>query len=819
MAPEAVPDNDVPSAESSRPWWKSPHAACRAASSWIGAHRRQAALTTVLLLVPLLGLLAYRLIRPDSGLGPPTLLEEVLAALDRGQYAETQALARRLRTQEGLAPEEQGGPLFALGAATLHEALASMPRQRGQLLLIASRYLEEAMQRGFPPGRKGEGLFLYGKCLYEMGQVRACRPVLTAALKAERAPQSAIRLLLAASYLNDAKPRLSEALEQNTLYLSDKKLSTLQREEGLLQRGEILLQMNRVSECYAALAQVSGKSRLRTEAAFLRAQALMHEGRVLRRAKTSEKTVPAAAREKYQAAIGILRQVQGYDAARPAAVRRAMYLVGLCFEAVGDDQAALAQFTRISGLYSGTPEGTAASFRSAELLFRLGRPGETLAAYRQTLNAYRQTSRVRNPWLTPRQLYAQLWKTYQQYLGRREFQRAEPYLALIEPLVSPERLLHMRAEFHADWAQALMRRAESASPGKREFRQIAARKQYRRAGASYTELARQFPAAPEYTDRIWDGAVAYFEGRDYRRAAKLFQVYLQNEVRNRRPQALAYLGESQLALGRVAAALETLKECIADYPRDVAACRARLLAACVCQEKGQFAEARRLLTENLQGDYLTPASKEWRGSLLTLGELLADEGRYEEAARRLEEFIGRYPDLPDNLLARYLLAETLRHSALAAEEAMKKDRARTSWGVQAERIRLLLAEALRQYRTVEEKLAAEPNAAELSARDQALLRNCSFAVGDVLYMQGQYEAAIQAYFDAAQRYDKQPESLAAYEQISRAYRRLNKPGEARSAIRQAQIALSRMNSDAPFESTSLFTRKQWKERLQRLSVL
>ena len=63
-----------------------------------------------------------------------------------------------------------------------------------------------------------------------------------------------------------------------------------------------------------------------------------------------------------------------------------------------------------------------------------------------------------------------------------------------------------------------------------------------------------------------------------------------------------------------------------------------------------------MLLDNLNGDYLTPESKEWRDSLFVLGELLHAQGRYADAARRLEEYVKRYPDLPDAIQARYLTA-------------------------------------------------------------------------------------------------------------------------------------------------------------------
>ena len=153
----------------------------------------------------------------------------------------------------------------------------------------------------------------------------------------------------------------------------------------------------------------------------------------------------------------------------------------------------------------------------------------------------------------------------------------------------------------------------------------------------------------------------------------MFQEYLKNEAERRHPQALAQSGEALLATGQLDQALEMLKECIDLYPRDAAACRARLLAARAYEEKGAWREAENVLSDNLQGDYLTPDSKEWRDSLLVLGELLAERGSCADAILRLEEYVKRYPDLPDAVQARYLAANCYYKLAVEIRDKLKNN--------------------------------------------------------------------------------------------------------------------------------------------------
>ena len=91
-----------------------------------------------------------------------------------------------------------------------------------------------------------------------------------------------------------------------------------------------------------------------------------------------------------------------------------------------------------------------------------------------------------------------------------------------------------------------------------------------------------------------------------------------------------------MSLGQLDDALEAFRECIEYFPRDTAVYRARYLSASVWVEKGDLPRAENLLRENLNGESLTPASKEWRDSLFALGDLLHVERRYPEAVARLQ---------------------------------------------------------------------------------------------------------------------------------------------------------------------------------------
>jgi len=124
-----------------------------------------------------------------------------------------------------------------------------------------------------------------------------------------------------------------------------------------------------------------------------------------------------------------------------------------------------------------------------------------------------------------------------------------------------------------------------------------------------------------------------------------------------------------------------------------------------------------------------------------------------------------------------------------------------------------------QYRQVRETLARRQETEELTPNQSAMLRNCYFAVGSVLVSLGEFRAAIGEYSQATGRYHDSPAVLDAYVQIANAYRRLDQPLQARSALAQAKVVLAKLKPDAAFATVSNYTREQWGERLDYLSSL
>jgi tetratricopeptide (TPR) repeat protein len=821
MPPEELPEETNEVAEEAPPGWRARLLVLpRRLWRWTVSRKLNMAISALGLIALLGGLsVTWLIVFPPRSPDDELTLEDALEALDTGDYPEAIRVANVLRRRKSLPIEEWGGPLFVLGMATYEEAKESWSSDKEKQYLLASRYLEEARDRGFPEGRDAEGLYTLGKTLFLSGQIPASRSALRAALEAGQAPRKTLECywLLASAYLRDANPKYPEALQYNRRYLAQERLKPEQRNLALAQRAEILLGMGKIDECVTTLNEIPSTAKNIAEATILRGQVILHKARQL--AARSGDGGGTAAREQYESAIEMFRRASGKGTIENAAARQAAYLIGVCYLEMGDYRAALKQFERTHRLYENTPEAQAANFHEAELLRKAGRNDEALAGYRRLLGGIRTARNYSNPWIPLDKLRRRITAAYQNYLATKNFQRALDLARLTHPLFSKVRSLELVAEAYRTWGRSLVAQSEQLPQEEAGPLATKGRELLRLAGREWEHLARIRVADREYPDDLWNSAICYLEGRDYRGAAELMHKYLKTESRRRHPRALVGMGEAMLSLGYIDRALAALNECIEFYPRDAAAFRARLLASYAYMEKNQPEQAELLLQDNISGDFLTPASKEWRESLFALGQLLHTIGDYSRAIERLEEAVARYPDNPQALKARYLAADSYRQFARSSREQLQQNVVETARATHGKQIRKAYLAALELCEEIQEQLSQRQETRELTAEQKLMLRNSYFFAGSTLFELGRYEEAVKMYSTATNRYQSSPAVLDAYLQIANAYRRMNKPVEARGTIEQAKAVLARIDPDADFKKSTVRTRKQWKEYLDWMAAL
>ena len=808
----------------------------------------------------LLGLLVY-LNRPtgpedpEDSRGAAFTMADALAVLDGGAPLKAQRMASFLVDNDALAPEEAGGPPFIYGVGAANDAERLWGPDQKRYFRLAARYLEESREKGFPAGFEGKGLLLLGKSLYMCGQVVESREALEQALASGAKPAEELARLLVLAYKSDPEPNLDRALMHSAAYLASSSLPRNERADGLLHRAEILFQLRQHGECRKVLAQIEPGTEAGVESLLVEGEILMREGA----ARLGDESLPAdkrlaSAKEKYYAAIDIMRRAQNRGTERERITRRSMYLIGQSLLATQDFRGALAQFRRTRETYEESNEGIAAALEEADVAQRLGPNKDLVQTYINVLKVAGSAETYHNPLLPLDKLRVRLLDAFQSFLSAGDFDSAVRLADALFPIFPQENSLALAAQAHSAWAESLESQiSRQSADGQAELKDTA-RAQRRAAADAHARLAQLHFATDRYTEDVWNSADNFLRGQDYPRAEAMLTEYLKYELRRRRPRALLDLGDTQLALGKPLLALLTLQECIETYTRDPASYRARLVAARAHMERGSLTDAKRLLLANLDGTELTPDSVEWRDSLFSLGALLHDEGQmleaqgrkqqlearatgssqpgqdgeselarakalYEESARRLQEAVARYPDVPQVVESHYIIAESLRALARFARERLERANIETTRLEHSRELHRLLTAAVAEYEQVQETLTSRRERSQLSALEQAILRNCYFSRGAAFYELGRFDDAIAAYSAATNRYHNDPEVLDAFVQLFQCYREIGKPEEARGVVEQAKAVLARLPGDADFSQPTNHSREEWARVLDWLAAL
>ena len=184
--------------------------------------------------------------------------------------------------------------------------------------------------------------------------------------------------------------------------------------------------------------------------------------------------------------------------------RQASYLIGLCLLEQGDLPAALSQMQRTSEFFRETPEDLAALYQQGDIARRMGRHPEAVTAYRRLVTAAARQEEFHNPWISLTQLKATLLDVCQEYLKAEKYETAVLFSKSLAHLVPKLEALQLTARIYRTWGENVMEVAEHLPPEQAEGLRKEARRQFRRAGDTLTEIAREQYTTRQYPDLLWD---------------------------------------------------------------------------------------------------------------------------------------------------------------------------------------------------------------------------------------------------------------------------------------------------------------------------
>jgi len=841
----------------------------RRLAAWVGAHRT---LTIGLVLTGGLTMsLAAAVINYYSTRDPAALdrrkIDLAWARFDEGRYDETRTLAEEVVHSPTIPADRVGEVAYLLGATAILDAQTRWHHgERQRLFTVAAGYLEESRDRGLPPDREGEALYWLGMALCETGKYKQAIPNLLACVEKEPSLKPDAYLLLSQAYFHDEQRKPGHAVSFARKFLNLDETPGAARQQMLLHLARMLFELGDEAGCREALAKIPPTSPLRPQTIVIEGQLALKKAQAARAAAEEASGMGGdpgyiqgqrtQAAEHFSLALEHFRRAQGRDTLGNDATREASYLSGLALAGLEQLRDAYRSLSRTRKLYGPFDEGPAAALMEAETLRTLKEDKDAIVSYARAAQMFADEGVHGNRWVTREEFVERLKMAYQHYLDRDLYAFAAALAEAMKPLISDDDRLRLYAGAHYEWGRFLTKQAAGEVSAKAmEFRNRG-RWHYREAGRTFARLAQRRVTERTYTQELWQSAESLMAGRDYHHAAGALAVFLKNESLRGRPRALVAMGESKLALGELEEAKRYLLECADFHPKDPATYRARLIVSGVLEELGEIAEAKRHLQDNLHNESLTPQSLEWRDSLFALGRLSYVEAErlsaknnvlaldpndakevkegakafdaavaaYHDAIAQLSEAAERYPDAPQSIHARYMLAEAHRKSAQAPmlQLGVVTIKSRRSDLESQARERLLTA--AKTYGHIEESLNRKQENTELTAVEKAILRNCYFAQGASLFELGRfdpdyYRQAIEEYSTATNRYQHEPEALEAFVQIAMCYKRLDRPIDARGTIEQAKIVLSRIRPDASFEATTRFDRKRWEDTLAWMSEL
>ncbi|HEY5312806.1 MAG TPA: tetratricopeptide repeat protein [Pirellulales bacterium] len=821
--------------------------------SGIGRRKAFIALAVAASAVPLVIGLALWVVTSQrhAAVSHPPTIADARQAFDAHDDERARWISLALLGTPQIAADQRFWPPLLLGRLAARKAQQLFGNDQVRQYALAARYFAQASRRGLPKSEQAACLLEWGQNLYLAGQIAESVKILEQALHEPGCDTEAARLLLAKALCEQPEPALPAALLQLVEVLKSAKLPAADRDDALELAAQIEFQLGHLPQAIAQLEALSPAEDAKPETRLLRAQVLVAQA-------TAEQTLvggkpaskPAAS---WQAARAVLQPLATDITVSDATRSAAGYLIGRCDLGLGQPRAAAEAWTDVHHRHPFAAATLAARFELAELRHREGNDDQAAQLFHEAASQIEEEE-TENPWLSRDAAKRRIMATHQRLLEQRKFALAMELGKWFEMLCTEDERVQLGAQAHEAWGRHLQAQAEALPPAEAAGAHERAREQRVLAGDDYRHLAQLRFTTRQYGELLWLSAENYSAGHAYTESVAQWRAYLEVELRARRADALLELGRDLLTLGDPEEALLSLDDCIELEPSSVASFEARRLAAEAYLELHDVPRAQAVLEQTLNSEVLKPISQEWRQALMALARLLYHSGRLGEARVRLEEVVQRYPDAPFNVEARYLLATTCwkltvapagaasdsKESAAtadAAAAAASSPAAADTPGAPAAAatptdsapaavpvvtvppVDQLLATAGSQYAAVAATLSHRQEETPLSPWEAALLRNSHFGQGAVLFRQGRYEQAIQAYLAVVNRYYQSPEVLEAYTQIYACYRRLGRAAEARDALVLARAALAQLPPGASFTETTNHSRVQWGELFDTLARL
>lgn len=714
---------------------------------------------------------------------------ELLAArhlLERSDVNREQwqiALERLEEHQERL-PQRSAEFRFLIGSIQLRLAGTGPSSETIANARKAHLLLEEAQAQGVPDADQPALLYRRGKALALMqADPKQIIDLLTRSIERGADDPFEGHGLLAQAYLRLPAPDLSSALLANEKQLEQPTIDEKKLAPVRLQRGELLLRLNRPEDARRVLGRIGPQAppALQAQARFLRARSLQEEQRWEEAAALWKESVDDAR---------LPMREPGWT----------LYFLGVCYRQLEQLEEAARVWEQCARRVDGGDEAVAAALGLAELRL-LDEAPDALAGFERAVQGVESPADWRNSLVDLEKARALFERGLAVYREAGDAERGMQLAKWYERLALP--------------GAASFLRAQAADSGARVKQGEEARSLYRQAGEAYEQSAARTPQPDDQMERLWLSADRYRLGRDAARTAAVLQRVLPMVPEpRRRGEGWFALGEALRDLKDEAGARAAYRECI-NYPTPFAY-RARYQLALLEIARNDPDEAVSVLQLNLKLLSTDPDREAEEKSLLALANVQFQRRQYRLALPLLEQVLRSYPESEGAVKARFQLAEC--HRLLAVQDAqdfrtqvLANPEARSH--AEKEYYRRL-EEAAQNYQQVAEVLAKR-EAKSLTAEEQLQLRQASFGAAEAWSNRGNYKKALARYEQLAILYAGRVEELHALSGIAQCHWRDGQAILAKGQVERLRKALQAL-PDSAFQGEP-WSRAEWEKWLAEVS--
>jgi len=829
------------------------------AGSWLDTPLKQ--LTVGTAAVMMAGLVSWWLLR-EAEPPPEQQLRRALALLknpsDYEARDEAQRIARHLREINLRDPDFAGGPEYVLGMIAFRDGRQADAAEKDPHFLRAIEYLRESEQQALNERYRPQWHYALGISLFEVGNGLQAQQHLEAAIETYPPAKQPASLRLVDVYLDRNELReLRYALQLVDDLLKTGELTGKLRNRCLLQKVRLHLALNDRAAAQAALQKVSdrrsgnlGMRIFRAQTRLAAADTILSRKRVSAVSPAMRALLLSRAEQHYRSALQELRPASQAAGLETTFIARGWYLMGVSAERIArldpspqpeKFDTAINYYERTVRKFPQSHEAVVAGLHAGRLLRVARRDEEALAAYRRSLHKVSRPTGFLNRWISLESYRAELLNAWNDWMQRGIYEPAIELSRLMSAVFPEVRSRELSAIAHRDWAEQLEAEWKTEPPGNRARRQRELRRRRRRTGSAYARLAELLKTTDRYAEMLWTSGENYRWGGDFENALKQFTRFVNARPRKQLPLALVRRGRILMHLDRLNEAQEHFQQVLDLHPTDPAAFEARYHLGTCLLERGLPNKAEAVWRNMLALKSLSPEAGEWRRALFALSRQLyhsakllneqaaaarrnnntdkADELRHQASSRRteailkLEEYLGRYPESPEAVEARFLLARALQQQAAIARKRSREADVEVVQNEQRRRSVAMYRRALKEYRQLQSSLLQAQDEKALPSSHRRMLQDCFFDIAHVRYALAEFEQALAAYNSAANRYSSGPEVLLAYLQMSNCNRRLGDPVEARSLLVQAEVILDRLPEDAFEVPRTSLSREEWKQWL------